>query len=139
MIEILKNGVIVQVTIEKEDIVRKAYIPGMSIDLLPEDVKSVAINAWTIEVINQYHTCKELDGPGELEVTMSQARTALLEMGMLDSVNLYINSLGEREKIAWEFSSTLKSSNEIFKNAVLSLNKTNEEVKEFFKIASRIH
>ena len=139
MIEILKNGVIVQITIENEDIVRKAYIPGMSIDLLPEDVKSAAINTWTTEVVDKYLAYKVLDGSGQSEVTMRQARTALLEMGILDSVNSYINSLGEKEKIAWEFSSTLKSSNEIFKNAVLSLNKTEEEIKEFFKIASSIH
>lgn len=81
--------------------------------------------------------------PVPLEVTMRQARLALLENGLLDSIKSTIESISDpiqrqRADIEWEYSPTVNRNNELVKTIELSLNLTSDQVDQLFIKASKL-
>lgn len=71
-------------------------------------------------------------------VSMSQARLALLQAGLLTSVNVAVAQAGEAAKIKWEYSKEVRRDDPLF--AVLSkeLELSDSQLDELFIAASRL-
>jgi hypothetical protein len=70
------------------------------------------------------------------EVTMRQARLTLLEYGLLDQVQAYVNTLDTAAKIEWEYGSTVRRDNPLIL-AFIGNGFTQEQMDELFVVASR--
>jgi hypothetical protein len=67
------------------------------------------------------------------KVTMRQARIALFEMNLLDYVNQYIDSVGGKAKIEWEYASDVERHNDLIKSFTMF---TEEQLDDLFLLAS---
>lgn len=71
-------------------------------------------------------------------VTMRQARLALLQIGMLASVNAAVTAADEATKITWEFSSEVQRSNPIVSTLAAALNLTDAQIDDLFALAATL-
>ena len=76
------------------------------------------------------------------EVTMRQARLALLQQGLLATVNTAINALPTAQKdiakIEWEYSSTIKRNNAIVQQLYTALGLSDAQLDAMFDLASSL-
>lgn len=71
-------------------------------------------------------------------VSMRQARLALLQSGLLATVNLAIESGTEADKITWEYATEVNSSDALVQNMALALSLTDEQIDSLFTLASTL-
>jgi len=76
------------------------------------------------------------------EVTMRQARLALLQSGLLTQVTNAINVMtgaeGDAARITWEFSGTVEKSNPLITQLATTLNLTTQQVDDLFILANTL-
>lgn len=72
------------------------------------------------------------------EVSISQAREALLQVGLLASVNAAVNNLSERAKIQWEYRATVKRDNQFVQELVSNGLLTNAQLDDLFVLANSL-
>lgn len=74
--------------------------------------------------------------PIPTEVTMRQARLALLEAGLLDDVEAAVNAIpginGERARIEWSFSNTVKKNQPITQMLAQVIGLTPQQIDDMF-------
>lgn len=71
-------------------------------------------------------------------VTMRQARLALLQSGLLATVNAAVAGADEPTKIAWEFSSEVQRSNPLVATLTAALSLTSEQLDDLFTLAATL-
>lgn len=71
-------------------------------------------------------------------VTMRQARLALLQTGMLASVNAAVAAADEATKITWEFSSEVQRNNALVSTLAAALNLTSQQLDDLFTLAATL-
>lgn len=71
-------------------------------------------------------------------VTMRQARLALLQTGMLASVNSAVAAADEATKITWEFSSEVQRNNALVATLAGALNLTDAQLDDLFRLAATL-
>lgn len=78
--------------------------------------------------------------PVPQEVTMRQARLALLEANLLNAVDAAVNGMSEPARsaaiIEWEYSSTVKRDSHLITELMPVLNLTEEQVDDLFRAAA---
>lgn len=72
------------------------------------------------------------------EVSMSQAREALLQVGLLASINTAVSQLSEKAQIQWEYRATIQRDNQFVQELVTSNLLTNEQLDELFTLAASL-
>lgn len=81
-----------------------------------------------------------LPAPAPNFVTMRQARIALLQTGLLSQVNEAIANMpglvGDAARIEWEFSSTVERNRPMLAALISSLNLTDAQVDDLFRLAA---
>lgn len=74
--------------------------------------------------------------PLPTEVTMRQARLALLEAGLLDDVEAAVNAIpginGEKARIEWNFSNTVKKNQPITQMLASVIGLTQQQIDDMF-------
>ena len=75
------------------------------------------------------------------QVTMAQARVALIEKGLIDQVELALSSISDDKERAkamvwWEYAQTVDRNNPIVKSLVATLGINDEQLDELFLLAS---
>lgn len=76
--------------------------------------------------------------PPPTSVTMRQARLALLQSGMLDSVNTAVAAADEAAKITWEFSSEVHRNHPFVATLAAALNLTDAQLDDLFTLAATL-
>lgn len=83
-----------------------------------------------------------LPAPVPQEITMRQARLALLDIGLLANVQTAINTLPEPDKtkaqIEWEYSNALQRSNPFVTTLGTALGLSSDDIDNLFITASRL-
>ena len=72
------------------------------------------------------------------EVTMRQARLALLQSGVLETVNQSIANGREADKITWEYATEVNRSDSLVQNLAIRLNLTETDLDNLFLLASSL-
>ena len=70
------------------------------------------------------------------KVTMRQARLALSQMDLLQTINSAINSMTEVAQIEWEYASRIERNNPLFIQLAVTLNFTEQQIDDFFTTAN---
>lgn len=87
-----------------------------------------------------YITFEPYINPVPQEITMRQARLALLDIGLLDNVTVVINSLPEPDKtkaqIEWEYSNALQRDNPFVTILGNALGLSSDDIDNLFITAS---
>lgn len=71
-------------------------------------------------------------------VSMRQARLALLQSNLLDTVNAAINQGGEADKITWEYATEVNRSDALVLNMAIALNLSETDLDNLFTLASSL-
>ena len=71
-------------------------------------------------------------------VSMRQARLALLQQGLLPTVNAAIDAGGEADKIAWEYATEVDRSDVLVQNLAAGLGLTSAQLDDLFLLASTL-
>ena len=71
-------------------------------------------------------------------VSMRQARLALLQQGLLATVNAAIAAGGEADKIAWEYATEVDRSDVLVQNLAAGLGLTSAQLDDLFLLASTL-
>jgi len=71
-------------------------------------------------------------------VTMRQARLALLQTGMLASVNAAVVAADEATQIAWEFSGEVQRRNPLVSTLSIALGLTDAQLDDLFTLAATL-
>lgn len=71
-------------------------------------------------------------------VSMRQARLALLQSNLLDTVNAAINQGGEADKITWEYATEVSRSDALVSNMAIALNLSETDLDNLFILASSL-
>ena len=66
------------------------------------------------------------------QITMRQARLALLGAGLLDAVNLGVSGMSQAAQIEWEFASTVERNNPLITALAAGLSLTEAQVDALF-------
>lgn len=72
------------------------------------------------------------------EVSMSQAREALLQAGLLAAVNSAVSQLSEKAQIQWEYRATVKRDNEFVQELITNGLLTNTQLDALFTLAATL-
>jgi hypothetical protein len=82
----------------------------------------------------------ELVIPGNVpkSVTMRQARLALLEAGLLETVNAALANAPEAAQIEWEYAMTIEKDNPLIVGLVETLGLSDEQLDQLFINASQL-
>lgn len=104
-----------------------------SITVLPEWANN-ALTAW--EVANTPLPDPEPQIPSV--VSMRQARLALLQEGLLATVNTAIEAGSEADKITWEYATEVNRSEPLVQNMAVSLGVTQQQMDDLFTLASTL-
>lgn len=118
------------------DIDQKIISPCDSVD----DIDFIEYQNW----INQGNNPKEItsidadiDDYGTVEeISARQARLALLQVGLLDTVESMMSSENPTMKIEWEYATIIQRTNPLVLNFGKMLNLTNQQINELFSLAS---
>jgi hypothetical protein len=71
-------------------------------------------------------------------ISMRQARLQLLNLGLLDSVNVQINSLSQAAQIEWEYATEVNRNNPLVSSLQVALSMTDSDMDLFFRNASEL-
>lgn len=71
-------------------------------------------------------------------VTMRQARVALLQAGLLATVNTAINSGGEADKIEWEYAANVDRNSPLVQNMKSGLSLSDADLDNLFTLAASL-
>ncbi len=71
-------------------------------------------------------------------VSMRQAKLALLQQGLLASVNSVIEQAGEAEKIEWQYATEVKRDNSLVQAIASQLSLTEQQLDELFVLANSL-
>ena len=71
-------------------------------------------------------------------VTMRQAKLALLQQGLLDSVNAAIEQSDEAAKIEWQYATEVKRDNALVTAIASQLSLTEQQIDELFTLAASL-
>ena len=71
-------------------------------------------------------------------VSMRQARLALLQSGLLDTVNLTIIAGGDADKITWEYATEVNRSDSLVQNLAIGLGLSETDLDNLFLLASSL-
>lgn len=71
-------------------------------------------------------------------VSMRQARLALLQSNLLETVNTAINQGGEADKITWEYATEVNRSDALVSNMAIALNLSESDLDNLFTLASSL-
>ena len=71
-----------------------------------------------------------------LVITIAQARLALLQLGLLDTVNNAISSYGQSAQINWNYQPTIHRDNALVAAIALTLSWTDAQLDAMFKLAA---
>jgi len=71
-------------------------------------------------------------------VSMRQARLALLQAGLLETVNQAVNTGGEADKITWEYATEVNRTDALVSNMAVALGLTEQQLDELFILASTL-
>jgi hypothetical protein len=71
-------------------------------------------------------------------VTMRQAKLALLQQGLLASVNSVIEQAGEAEKIEWQYATEVKRDNSLVQAIASQLSITKQQLDDLFVLAKSL-
>lgn len=92
--------------------------------------------------MSEYITFEPVLNPVPQEVTMRQARLALLDAGLLSSVQVAINSLPEPDKtkaqIEWDYSNALQRGNPFVATLGTALGLNEESLDNLFITAAKL-
>jgi len=69
---------------------------------------------------------------------MRQAKLALLQQGLLASVNSVIEQAGEAEKIEWQYATEVKRDNSLVQAIASQLSLTEQQLDELFVLANSL-
>ncbi len=72
------------------------------------------------------------------EVSMSQAREALLQAGLLATVNDAVSQLSAKAQIQWEYRATVKRDNEFVQELITNGLLTESQLDELFTLANSL-
>lgn len=72
------------------------------------------------------------------EVSMSQAREALLQAGLLAAVNSAVSQLSEKAQIQWEYRATVKRDNEFVQELITNGLLTNTQLDALFTLTTTL-
>ena len=76
--------------------------------------------------------------PAPNQVTMRQARLALLQQGLLAQVDQAVASSGQAAQIEWEFSSTVERNKALVQTLQPALGLTDTQLDDLFKLAATL-
>jgi len=71
-------------------------------------------------------------------VTMRQAKLALLQQNLLNSINTAIDQAGEAAKIEWQYATEVKRNNALVQAISAQLNLTEQQIDELFTLAASL-
>jgi hypothetical protein len=71
-------------------------------------------------------------------VSMRQARIALLQSNLLDTVNAAINQGGEADKIKWEYATEVNRSDSLVQNMAIALQLSESDLDNLFILAATL-
>ncbi len=72
------------------------------------------------------------------QVLMTAAREALIDAGLLGAVNVYMQSLTEKDQVWWEYSVSISRKFPLVESARIALSMTNEQIDQLFIAAGQI-
>lgn len=71
-------------------------------------------------------------------VSMRQARLALLQSNLLNSVNTAINQGNEADKITWEYATEVNRNSPLVQNMAIALQLSSSDLDQLFTLASSL-
>lgn len=71
-------------------------------------------------------------------VTMRQAKLALLQQGLLNSVNAIIEQAGDAAKVEWQYATEVKRDNSLVQAIATQLSLTEQQIDELFTLAASL-
>lgn len=74
--------------------------------------------------------------PEVTQVTMRQARLALLQAGLLDAVEAHV--VTPEQRIWWDYSTVVEKNNEVVTDVCTGLGITEEQVTQLFELAATL-
>lgn len=108
---------------------KEEFGPESLIEMTPEEVEA-------------HLNPPEPEPPKVTEITQRQCRLQLLSLGLLDSIDGYIDSLPPEQaaaaRIEWEYASTIKRDSPLVLSLMQALELTVEQVDAWFNEAGRI-
>ena len=81
---------------------------------------------------------KRARNPVPQQVTMRQARLALLSAGLLDDVEAAITSAGREAQLEWEYASVVERSNPVITIVQQQQGVTDEQIDDLFREAAKL-
>ena len=91
-------------------------------------------DGFTLELVESYKPKQESPSI----VTMRQARLALLQSGLLSTVNAAISSGGDADKIEWEYAADVDRNSPLVQNMKAGLSLTEDDLDSLFILAATL-
>lgn len=105
-------------------------------------MERIEVNLQTGEITTHIVDPSELPPPQPpvipFVVSMRQARLALLQTGLLETVNTAIASGNEVDKITWEYATEVQRTDALVQNLASGLNLTEKDLDNLFMLASTL-
>ena len=76
--------------------------------------------------------------PVPFSVTPRQMRLALVQSGLMGSVNTYVATLSETAQIEWEYATAVERTNPLIGAAASGLGMTSAQVDDLFRLAASL-
>jgi len=100
----------------------------------PEKVGGSWTQTWAVRDL----TAAELRARVPQEITVKQARLALLSAGLLDDVEAAVQKAGREARIEWDFASVYQRDNPVLLGMQAALGMTNEQLDELFALGATL-
>ena len=108
----------------------------------PEDADTQVDGVLGVYVQADWETMREDElrarNPVPQQVTMRQARLALLKAGLLDYAEAAIASAGREAQLEWEYASAVERSNPVIAVVQQQQGVTNEQIDDLFREAAKL-
>lgn len=98
-------------------------------------VEAKEIQDWLSEG-NTPEPADPIPTPEITQVTMRQARLALLQAGLLDAVEAHV--VTPEQRIWWDYSTVVEKNNEVVNDVCTGLGITTEQVTQLFELAATL-
>lgn len=139
------NAVAIEATwIDENDVtVRSTAYSGDQMDLFRADVAQYGGNiedyeTLMAEVESEFVPEPFVPTPIPTSVSMRQARLALLQQGLLQTVNDAIAQGNEADKITWEYATEVNRTDSLVQNMALALNLSETDLDNLFTLAATL-
>ena len=106
--------------------------------LINPDLPEFINNEWVYTKQAVYLTAEELAARVPSVVEMAQARLALLNSGLLDTVESNLASMGQAAQIEWEYRTTVRRDNALVVAMKAQLGWTDEQLDNLFIAAAQL-